>query len=197
MKHLFLTQPSITSPRWQQAFPNADVVFDRAQLPLFMSNTMVWVVLAQYEEPEDYAYWTSEGARVVVLTLAEDPRQARRAVECGASGYLHFLANSELLKQVAQVIEMGGLWLGADLMRQLVFATASILSESKMESPSLEQLTLREKAVADAVALGKTNKEVARELSITERTVKAHLGAVFEKLGVRDRLQLVLVMSGK
>ena len=58
-------------------------------------------------------------------------------------------------------------------------------------------LTTRERLVAEAIAAGKTNKEAARELDITERTVKAHLGAVFDKLGVRDRLQLVLLLSGK
>jgi DNA-binding NarL/FixJ family response regulator len=53
-------------------------------------------------------------------------------------------------------------------------------------------LSARELQVAQAVAEGRSNKEVADLLSISERTVKAHLGAVFEKLGIRDRLQLVL-----
>ncbi len=101
-----------------------------------------------------------------------------------------------MLEQVNQVVQVGGLWLGADLMRQLVSATANILKPTTA-SPKLDSLTLREKSVAEAVAAGKTNKEVARELDITERTVKAHLGSVFDKLKVRDRLQLVLVMSGK
>ncbi|MGM2628818.1 response regulator transcription factor [Bacillus cereus group sp. Bce038] len=46
------------------------------------------------------------------------------------------------------------------------------------------------------MAAGHTNKEVARGLEITERTVKAHLGAAFRKLGVRDRMQLILKLSG-
>lgn len=58
-------------------------------------------------------------------------------------------------------------------------------------------LTPRENAVAKAVAAGQSNKEVARQLDITERTVKAHLSAVFTKLGVRDRLHLVLAISGR
>ncbi len=49
--------------------------------------------------------------------------------------------------------------------------------------------------MALAVAEGRSNKEVARQLDITERTVKAHLGAVFRKLGVRDRMQLVLWLA--
>ena len=57
-------------------------------------------------------------------------------------------------------------------------------------------LTEREREVARAVARGAANKEIARELAITERTVKAHVGAILEKLGARDRLQLSLIVNG-
>ncbi len=53
----------------------------------------------------------------------------------------------------------------------------------------------REREVAFAVAEGLTNKSVAQRLDITERTVKAHLSAVFDKFGVRDRMQLALQIS--
>ncbi len=49
--------------------------------------------------------------------------------------------------------------------------------------------------MARAVSAGRSNKEVADKMFISERTVKAHLGAIFEKLGVRDRLQLVLRLA--
>ena len=114
----------------------------------------------------------------------------------GANGYLHYLAAVPVLQQVGQVVEVGGLWLGVDLMRQLVFATANILNPIP-EKNHLDLLSLREQDVAKAVAAGKSNKEVAKALDITERTVKAHLSAVFDKLQVRDRLHLVLVLSGR
>jgi DNA-binding NarL/FixJ family response regulator len=170
-----------------------------ASLPADLAQTLIWVVLGDSQLAEKLPRWISAGARVVVLTASEDPCEAKQVLEWGASGYLHYLAAVPVLEQVSQVIQMGGLWLGVDLMRQLVFATANILQVSEVP-PSLsvlDSLTLRERAVAEAVAAGKTNKEVARDLEITERTVKAHLGAVFEKLNVRDRLQLVLVMAGK
>ncbi len=131
----------------------------------------------------------------------ESPQQAREALEAGASGYVHYLAVPMVLEQVAQVVAAGGMWLGADLMRQLVLATARILPVTPAKPVNgtrvdLSQLTSRELAVAELVAAGKTNKEVARELDITERTVKAHLGSAFDKLKVRDRLHLVLVMAG-
>ena len=196
MQHLFITHPDVVSSRWQQAFPQAQIVDYNAKLPAQLSSSILWIVLSDDFVLEKLSSWIALGARVVILTQTENPQQAKQVLELGASGYLHYLAAVPVLEQVNQVVQVGGLWLGADLMRQLVSATANILRPT-ITSPKLDSLTLREKSVAEAVAAGKTNKEVARELDITERTVKAHLGSVFDKLKVRDRLQLVLVMSGK
>jgi two-component system nitrate/nitrite response regulator NarL len=59
----------------------------------------------------------------------------------------------------------------------------------------LNDLTAREQMVAEQIATGATNREISERLEITERTVKAHLSAIFEKLGVRDRVQLALAMN--
>jgi DNA-binding NarL/FixJ family response regulator len=99
---------------------------------------------------------------------------------------------------VAQVIQHGGLWLGPDLVQRLMAATRDVLARSPnapVQAADVSALSDRELQVARAVADGHTNKEVADLLHISERTVKAHLGSVFEKLGVRDRLQLVLRLA--
>ena len=196
MRHIFLTQPAVISPRWHEAFPSAQIVEQVESLPVNLAGVTLWVLLPDKLLQDFLPLWVKANARIIVLAQHENPAQAKLVIEQGASGYLHYLAATSLLKQVYQVVRMGGLWLGADLLRQLVFATASILKPTA-ESPLLATLTLREKSVAEAVAAGKANKEIARDLDITERTVKAHLSAVFEKLQVRDRLQLVLVMSAK
>jgi DNA-binding NarL/FixJ family response regulator len=61
----------------------------------------------------------------------------------------------------------------------------------------LATLTRREQEVACAIANGASNKEIARQLGITERTVKAHTGSVFQKLKARDRLHLALMINGQ
>lgn len=196
MQHIFLTQANVVSPRWQQAFPLAKIIESAEDLPLNFNDVMLWVLLDHAQVRKNIAVWIAAGARIVGLTKVEDSLHAKQTMESGASGYLHYLAAEQVLLQVSQVVQLGGLWLGADLLRQLVFATAKTFSTTQAAT-LLHPLTLREKSVAEAVAAGKTNKEVARDLDITERTVKAHLSAVFEKLGVRDRLQLVLAISGK
>lgn len=194
MRHLFCAPADIDSSRWRQAFPEAQIS-DRA--PYASADECVWLLLRDELSFIQIQSLSAAGAWVVAMTAVENPQEARRALEAGASGYVHYLAVPRVLEQVAQVIAAGGMWLGADLMRQLVLATARILPAVATPSKDLSLLTSRERAVAELVAAGKSNKEVARDLDITERTVKAHLGAAFEKLRVRDRLQLVLMFSNK
>ncbi len=197
-QHLFIAPADIQSPRWQQAFPSALIAQDTTHIA---QADCVWIVLRDDHDFSQLQTLSETGKKIIALTLIESPQQARQALEAGASGYVHYLAVPLVLEQVAQVVAAGGMWLGADLMRQLVLATARILPVVPVKPVNgtrvdLSQLTSRELAVAELVAAGKTNKEVARELDITERTVKAHLGSAFDKLKVRDRLHLVLVMAG-
>jgi DNA-binding NarL/FixJ family response regulator len=67
---------------------------------------------------------------------------------------------------------------------------------SSNKTVSLDELTKRECQVAKAVADGLSNREIAARLSISERTVKARLTSVFQKLNVRDRVQLALLLRG-
>lgn len=192
MQQIFIAPPEIHSPRWQQAFAGAQVL---PQLPNMPVDGLVWLYLQGDDSWASLQTLAAAGQRLVAMTAIEQPQQARRALELGALGYVHYLAVPEVLTQVASVVANGGLWLGADLMRQLITATARALPPSPQVDLSL--LTSRERLVAEAVAAGKSNKEAARDLAITERTVKAHLGAIFDKLQVRDRLQLVLLLSGR
>jgi DNA-binding NarL/FixJ family response regulator len=194
MQSLFISPPDIQSPRWLQAFPSAQIISDENELPANLRNVLIWVYVNDSSLFSSISTWVAHGAKVVVLAHAENPAQAKNVLEVGASGYLHYLAAVPVLNQVSQVVALGGLWLGIDLMRQLVVATSRLI-KPQAESKHLALLSQREQDVARAVAAGKTNKEVARELAITERTVKAHLSAVFEKLKARDRLHLVLMLS--
>jgi DNA-binding NarL/FixJ family response regulator len=190
ISHLFFSPAEISSPRWLQAFPQAQI---SAGVPLASADEFVWLLLRDELSFLQIESLSANGAKVIAMTAIENPQEARIALEAGAYGYVHYLAAPDVLVQVAQVVTAGGMWLGAELMRQLVSATARILPAAANHGADLSLLTSRERAVAELVAAGKTNKEVARDLAITERTVKAHLGATFEKLQVRDRLQLVLM----
>ena len=82
-------------------------------------------------------------------------------------------------------------------MRRFMSGAGGLVSQmSDQPEVSFDDLTKRERQVAQSVSDGLSNREIAARLNISERTVKARLTAVFQKLGVRDRVQLALLMRG-
>ena len=82
-----------------------------------------------------------------------------------------------------------------ELMQRFLALSMRVAPKPQSSEVELNALTSRELMVAEQVAKGASNREIAEALDITERTVKAHLSAIFEKLGVRDRVQLALAMN--
>lgn len=113
-------------------------------------------------------------------------------LESGLRGYCNRLARPELLAQVVSVVEAGQVWVGERLMGQLLKAFGAGRPAPTGDDPALSRLTEREREVFDGVLDGKSNKVIARELDITERTVKAHVSHLLHKLDASDRMQLAL-----
>lgn len=140
-----------------------------------------------------------EGRPVVVLADEPDEQVVMQALAAGAAGCCNSRAAPEVLRQVALVVGNGGLWVGQSLLQQVVSGASRILQQQPSREASTDwqaKLSEREREVAGRVAVGASNKEIAQQLGITERTVKAHLTAIFEKLAIRDRLQLSLIING-
>lgn len=196
---VFLTPRPEPIPRWLEAFPDATVMADRyADAATLTQASIVWVHLAgdaQTDASRVTAVRTrAPDAAIVALSNVPEDEQGLAVLSAGASGYCSALTLPAVLRQVATVVEQGGLWVGPQLMRRMMSGLAA--NASPAPAPSLRILSQRERQVADAVARGATNKEIARVMGITERTVKAHLTAIYEKLGVRDRIQLSLLVHG-
>ena len=106
----------------------------------------------------------------------------------------------EQLKNVVEAVQQGELWirraLSWHLLNELVVITQEKNKIKQAVSDLLANLTRREYEIATLVGNGESNKQIARRLDITERTVKAHLTEVFRKLEVADRLKLALIVKG-
>jgi DNA-binding NarL/FixJ family response regulator len=201
-RHVFVTARPQPIPRWLEAFPDALLMHDQKQdesdaAPLAQAS-VIWLHVTG-DDPAVAAWISAVRATVpnvpiVVLSNVPEDEQGMAALAAGASGYCSALTLPTVLQQVAGVVEHGGLWVGPRLMRRLMQGLAARGSEAT--EPALDMLSQRERQVAEAVARGATNKEIARVMGIAERTVKAHLSAAYEKLGVRDRMQLSLVVNG-
>ncbi|GAB4398102.1 MAG: hypothetical protein OHK0048_08640 [Rhodoferax sp.] len=187
---------SAPSLRWTEAFPFGQTlnwpVGDGAVIKA-AEKPVLWVHVGG--PWQDVVRWGLGGGRSVpTVVVSSDPQdlEALSVLQAGARGYCHAFAVRTLLRDVQDTVAAGGLWVGAELMSRMMSITKSWLTQAT-EHPARDRLSVREAQVVEGVLEGLTNKEIARRLNITERTVKAHLGASFEKLGVRDRLQLALM----
>jgi two-component system nitrate/nitrite response regulator NarL len=147
--------------------------------------------------------------RVIVMTtdFVEDEEVA--LLRCGVQGCCRRGIDPDSLRQVLTVTE-SGVWVTRSLLPRLVTelrryaqqaATTDASKESLADIPrvppeKLATLTRRERDIVNLLADGATNKKVAELLDISERTVKGHLSNVFQKLGIPDRLKLVLFLNG-
>lgn len=133
---------------------------------------------------------------IVILSMYDEDEYVMEAVKAGASGYLLKDVTHEQLFETVRVVHAGGSMMQPNLARKLLreFAqiarTAPILSRTDGGAEPLV-LSEREVEVLQAVAEGKSNREIADALTISEKTVKAHLRSIFRKLEVGDRAQAV------
>lgn len=195
MTQLFVCHGRDESPRWRTAFGEIRLVSRQQARAQVGEGDSVWVMSHLEAWPTLVTLLSGRGAIVQVLSYTPDPLEALRALDAGARGYAHVLSPPELLHQMALVTSHRGIWVPPELLARVMGRAYRALGGLRQQGEVLSELTERERAVALAVAEGESNKEVARRLEITERTVKAHLGAIFRKLGVRDRLQLILKLG--
>ncbi len=117
-----------------------------------------------------------------------------RYTQMGVQGYCNAFMVQAHYQQLVQMLAQGQSWFPPSLLSQ-----AFMLAHDSVKTVSVEdqlpQLTERQKQIALSIARGKSNKQVANEFDISERTVKAHLTQIFTKLGVADRLSLVVYLK--
>jgi DNA-binding NarL/FixJ family response regulator len=122
-------------------------------------------------------------AKVLVITSFTEPAAVLPAVRAGASGYVYKDIDPPALATAIRSVHAGHVLLHPDVVRLLTAREAR---------PGPADLTPREQDVLVEVARGRSNREIARELSLSEKTVKTHVSAILGKLGVQDRTQAAL-----
>jgi DNA-binding NarL/FixJ family response regulator len=132
------------------------------------------------------------GVAVVVVSANDDPRVIRRALDHGAAGYLPKSAGLEELRDAIRSVLACEQWLPPSL-RGAVQRAQSAPHDSALAA-RLASLSPQQFRVLALVAEGLLNKQIADRLDVQERTVKAHLSAIFDRLGVRNRTQAGVVL---
>lgn len=136
------------------------------------------------------------GTRVVMLTTFDLDDYVYRALEAGASGFVLKDVRPELLVSGLRSVHHGEALLGPTVTSRLIESYLGRTPGGEAPDPervrALASLTAREREVLDLVARGLSNAEIAREIYVSETTVKTHVSRVLMKLGLRDRVQAVI-----
>jgi DNA-binding NarL/FixJ family response regulator len=142
----------------------------------------------------------SPATSIILMTSTSNDREGLAALKVGARGYCNLDMDPQLLKKAVTVVVKGEIWVARNVFAPLLEELTSLTERRHKEFPPnldtrLDRLTPREREIAQLIGGGASNKEIAGRLDITEATVKAHLTAIFRKLGLSDRLGLALFVT--
>jgi DNA-binding NarL/FixJ family response regulator len=203
---VLVTQDEGLQAHWATALgkSNVSVVAQIADFSRWVPKrpSIVWVDLSLADLPAwDTEPWRialkNESVRIVAASSNPNDAQAMEALDAGCAAYCHAFSDAGTLRQVRDVVHAGHVWIGKTLMQRLLRSVNRVANAgSARDTDWSEVLTPREVEVAILAANGASNQAIASQCQISERTVKAHLSAVFAKLNITDRLQLALRVHG-
>ena len=199
MRAVLISEQASLMARWSEAFPAGKVTGSLKQalrIPK-KQDPLYWLDLSSLPQGDwlDAVDTLSVRSKVVVFSAKPTQAEASQFIRMGAMGYCHLGSPVERLQEIALVLEHEGFWMPKEMIQRITQLTRRLGIRKFNPEQDPKQLTGRERAVADLIGLGANNAEIAIRLSMSERTVKAHLTSIFQQLNVRDRVQLALVMN--
>jgi DNA-binding NarL/FixJ family response regulator len=129
---------------------------------------------------------------VLALTTFDDDEALAGMLRAGAAGFILKGIPAEDMQRAVRVVAAGGAWLDPGVTAQVLATYRSAPVATASGGAELAALTAREREVLALIGSGKTNKEIASALFVSEGTVKTHVNHVFAKLGLRDRAAAVI-----
>ncbi len=141
---------------------------------------------------------TSPTTRFFLLSDRPDEEEALTFLKMGIVGYGNTYISSPRLIEALRVVTTGGVWLGQKIIQRLIMDTSGNTKDDGNQgnaASEMAKLTKAERHIAELVARGESNLEIAADLKITERTVKAHLTSIYEKTKTGNRLNLALLIN--
>lgn len=126
--------------------------------------------------------------KVIILSVYEDDSILREAIKAGASGYVIKRAAEEELITAIRVVSRGDMYVHPAIMHLLLKDLSNSARPAKF---AIDSITPREKEVMRYIIRGYTSRQIAEELSISVRTVEGHRASLFDKLGLKNRVELI------
>jgi DNA-binding NarL/FixJ family response regulator len=135
----------------------------------------------------------SERTRIIMLTTFDVDRYVYDSLRAGASGFLFKDVTPEQLVAAIRTVANGDVMFASSVTRRLVEKFVAGPLGSRVDTAALQALTDRERDVLAEIARGLSNVEIAERLHVSQGTVKTHVSRILAKLGLRDRVQAVIV----
>lgn len=196
MEHVFLTDKFI-SPRWEKLPGSVHITESVEELKQIAaqkgsSELTFWLAAEHNSTASVAAYLAKENSKFVILYARPEAESLVTLLSLGAKGYTSLAASTSVMERITAVIHQGGLWIPEQFLANLTGLSQKKVNNGRELPATFAILSKRERQVCEKVLAGLTNQKIADSLFISERTVKEHLTKSFRKLGVKDRLQLVL-----
>ena len=160
------------------------------------SSLVVLHHLNDFENDIDlFSNLLKEYKNIYLIALSNTPTNLEgcKLLRAGYKSYLHSLSNYQILKSAVESVVTGNIYLYPELMQFLVAQVGTI--QDNKNNKNLDILTPKEMEVLNLVAKGYSNSKISKELDIAEVTVKKHIGSMFKKFDVKDRLSLALILK--
>jgi len=127
--------------------------------------------------------------RLIVIGPVGDHELIMNSIVAGARGYLDLTAGPEMVRQAVDAVTSGSIWAPRRLLSRLIDRLLKLPDSSPVVST---QLTLRERQVLELILLARSNREIAAQLGIEERTVKSYVSRLMRKTGADNRIKLTI-----
>lgn len=133
------------------------------------------------------------GLRFIVIGPEGDDEMILDSIMAGARAYLDLKASPQTVRQAVEVVTSGSIWAPRRLLSRLIDQLLGVAEASLTKEPP--RLTERERQVMELILTARSNREIARQLEIEERTVQAHVGRLMRKTGANNRIDLLMLAS--
>lgn len=192
---VFITKSSLVSKAWSLCFDKTTeitILNTNEQINKFIFEQDD-IVLFDFESFENKLENILSKSKILCLAENKDELEAYRLLKYGLNGYDSINIDIKTLKLAMDTIKKNKVWIYPELMSFII--KNSTIPMYKNEVNNIHRLTNKELEVAKLVSEGLTNKEIAEQLNITLRTVKAHVSSSFFKLELKDRLSLAMYIK--
>ncbi len=163
----------------------------------FNNDDLLILDIDQFDSLDDiFTYFNKLTKTLNVIAIIDEPKLAHGAymIKKGFKSYLGKKTNSIIVKQAISSVLKNDVWLYPELMNYIIKHISLSLEHANTQKV-LSKLSLKEQEVANLVADGLSNKDISLKLDIQIVTVKKHIGSIFSKLNIKDRVSLAILVN--